>query len=188
MVVRVCLLVCLLVWCLICFASPFIIWGIIISNQFNRRIVKIDEASSDIDIALTKRYDVLTKMIDSVKGYVKHEEETIFKTVALRKGMTMQEKIEANEKIGENLTKINLIAENYPNLKASENFKVLQQSISDVEEHLQAARRLYNANVSAFNQRLVSFPSSIIAKFKKLTKKDFFVADDIKKQDVKINF
>lgn len=166
----------------------FIVWMICISNKLNRSIVKIDEASSGIDIALTKRYDILTKMIETVKGYTKYEQETIFKTVELRKGMTIQEKIDANEKIASNLSKINLLAENYPNLKANENFKVLQQSIADVEEHLQAARRLYNANVSAFNQRIVSFPSSVIANLKGLTKRDFFVTDDIKKQDVNISF
>jgi LemA protein len=172
-----------LVWMIIC-----LIWGILVSNSFNRAIVKIDEASSGIDVALTKRYDVLTKMIATVKGYAKHEKETIFETISLRKGMTIQEKNDINQKMGENLAKINLLVENYPDLKASENFKVLQQSIADIEEHLQASRRLYNANVSAFNQKVVSFPSSLIANLKGLTKKDFFEADDTRKQDVNVSF
>lgn len=158
-----------------------------ISNSLNRAIVKIDEASSGIDVALTKRYDVLTKMIDVVKGYTKHEQETLFKVVEIRKNMTIEEKNKVNSQMEENLSKINVLAENYPELKASENYKTLQQSIMDVEEHLQAARRLYNANVSSYNQRIVTFPSSMIANSKGLTKKEFFHTSDEKREDVKID-
>lgn len=158
-----------------------------ISNKLNRAIIKIDEASSGIDVALTKRYDVLTKMIDVVKGYAKHEKETLFEVIKLRKDMTMQEKNEVNQSMDENLKKISVVAESYPELKSNENFKTLQQSIVDVEEHLQAARRLYNSNVSLYNQMLVSFPTSVVASNKGMTKKDFFEAESIKKEDVKID-
>ena len=94
---------------------------------------------------------------------------------------------EANKAMDENFKKINVVAESYPELKSSENYKTLQQSIADVEEHLQAARRLYNSNVSSFNQLLVTFPTSSIAKSKGMTKKDFFEADEVKKEDVKID-
>ncbi|MCI8446429.1 MAG: LemA family protein [Bacilli bacterium] len=163
------------------------IWYISTSNKLNRAIVKIDESLSGIDVALTKRYDVLTKMIDVVKSYAKHEKETLFEVIKLRENMSMKEKNEANHAMDENFKKINIIAENYPELKSSENYKTLQQSIVDVEEHLQAARRLYNSNVSLFNQLLVSFPTSSIAKNKGMVKKEFFEADEIKKEDVKID-
>ncbi len=165
-----------------------LIWFIAVSNKLNKAIVKIEEADSDIDVALTKRYDVLTKMLDTVKGYAKHEKEVIIETINLRKGMSISEKNEANNKMDEAFGKLNVVAENYPDLKASENFKTLQLSISDVEEHLQASRRLYNANVSRFNQMIVTFPTSIVAGMKSLKKKDFFEAEEIKKQDVKIEF
>lgn len=164
-----------------------IIYVISISNGLNRSLMKIEEASSGIDVALTKRYDVLTKMIDVVKGYAKYEQETLFKTVELRKGMTIEEKKQANNDMEENMSKINVLAENYPELKASENYKTLQQSIADVEEHLQAARRLYNANVSSYNQKIVTFPSSMIANSKGLTRKEFFSAEETKKEDVKMD-
>ena len=163
------------------------IWYIAISNKLNRAIVKIDEASSGIDVALTKRYDVLTKMIDVVKAYAKHEKETLFEVIKLRSNMSIKEKNEANQAMDESLKKINIIAENYPELKSSENYKTLQQSIADVEEHLQASRRLYNSNVSLYNQMIVSFPTSIIAKNKGMSKKEFFEAKNEKKEDVKIN-
>ena len=165
-----------------------VIWFISTSNSLNRAVIKIDEADSGIDVALTKRYDVLTKMLDTVKGYAKHEKEVIVETINLRKGMTMTEKNEVNNKMNEAFSKLNVVVENYPDLKASDNFAVLQQSISDVEEHLQAARRLYNANVSSFNQMIVTFPTSVVAVMKKLVKKDFFEAEETKKQDVKIEF
>lgn len=101
--------------------------------------------------------------------------------------MSIQEINDANKAMDENFKKINIVAENYPELKSSENYKTLQQSIADVEEHLQASRRLYNSNVSLFNQMLVTFPTSSIAKSKGLTKKDFFEADETKKEDVKID-
>ena len=163
------------------------IWYISTSNKLNRAVVKIDESLSGIDVALTKRYDVLTKMIDVVKSYAKHEKETLFEVINLRKDMSIQERNDANHAMDENFKKINIVAENYPELKSSENYKTLQQSIADVEEHLQAARRLYNSNVSLFNQLLVSFPTSSIAKSKGMTKKDFFEADEVKKEDVKID-
>ena len=161
------------------------VW-ISISNKINKAIVKIDEDSSGIDVALTKRYDVLTKMIDVVKSYAKHEKDTLFEVIKLRKNMSIEEKNAENKKMDENFSKINIVAENYPELKSSENYKTLQQSIVEVEEHLQAARRLYNSNVSIYNQMIVSFPISIIAKSKGMVKKDFFEADETKKEDVKI--
>lgn len=164
-----------------------VVWYISTSNKLNRLVVKIDESLSGIDVALTKRYDVLTKMIDVVKSYAKHEKETLFEVIKIRKDMTLKEKSDANQLMDENLKKINIVAESYPELKSSENYKTLQLSIVDVEEHLQAARRLYNSNVSLYNQKLVSFPSSFVAKNKKMDKKDFFEIDEIKREDVKID-
>ena len=99
----------------------------------------------------------------------------------------MQEKNDANNAMNENLNNLLALAENYPDLQASENFKELQLAIADTEEHLQAARRLYNSNVSSYNQKIVTFPLSLVANYKKLTKKEFFNADDKKREDVKID-
>ena len=158
-----------------------------ISNRLNKARVKIDEAGSDIDVSLTKRYDVLTKMVDVVKSYAKYEKETLFQTIQLRKGMSMQEKNEANRIMGENFERIHALAENYPELKASANYNTLQKAIADVEEHLQASRRLYNANVSRYNQLLVTFPTSVIAGMKGMTREEFFSAEETKRQDVKMD-
>jgi LemA protein len=82
---------------------------------------------------------------------------------------------------------INVVAEAYPELKSSENYNTLQKTIIEVEEHIQASRRMYNANISTYNQLIVTFPISIAAAMKGLSKKEFFEADEVKKEDVKID-
>ncbi len=165
-----------------------LIWWIATSNKFKQLLVKIDEASSGIDVALTKRYDTLAKLIDITKAYAKHEVETLEKIVNLRKGMTVSEKNDINAKLDNMQDKISVIAENYPELKSSENFKQLQVSVVDVEDHLQASRRLYNSNVSLLNQLIVTFPKSLVSKSMNLTKQDFFAAEEVKTVDVAMEF
>lgn len=163
-------------------------WFISTRNNFARMIVKIKEAESGIDVALTKRYDVLTKMLEITKGYAAHEKAVISETIKLRSGATLQEKADFNSQMNEALQQINVVAEAYPELLSNQNFKELQVSVSDVEEHLQAARRAYNGNVSAFNQKRVSFPSSIVADSMSLCEEEFFQAEDYKREDVKMQF
>lgn len=161
-----------------------LIWWIATSNRFKQLLIKVEEASSGIDVALTKRYDTLTKLLDITKAYAKHEVETIEKVINLRKGMTVSEKNDANQQLDNMRDSISVLAENYPELRSSDNFKQLQVSAADVEEHLQASRRLYNANVSLLNQLIVAFPSSMVANSMQLSKHDFFVAEETKKADV----
>lgn len=159
-----------------------------LGNKLSRAQVKIEEAESGIDVALTKRYDVLTKQLEIVKAYAKHESETIRQVIELRRGMPIAEKSAAAAAMSEMQGKINVVAEAYPQLRSSENFRSLQNAVTDTEEHLQAARRAYNANVSAFNQLLVTFPSSVIASSRHLEKHDFFEAEETKRADVKMEF
>lgn len=170
------------------FVVLIIIWYIGVSNSIKVAALKVDESESGIDVALTKRYDVLTKMLDAVKGYQKHEQSVLSELVKLRTGMSMTEKKAANAAMDKVSRDINVLAEGYPQLKANTNFVELQKAIVDVEEHLQAARRLYNSNVNAYNTKLVVFPSSIIAKNMGVVKRELFEAEEIKRQDVKIQF
>lgn len=165
-----------------------IIWYISVSNSIKVAALKVDESESGIDVALTKRYDVLTKMLDTVKGYQKYEQSVLSELVELRTGMSMAEKKAANDTMDKVSRDISVLAEGYPELKANTNFIELQRAIVDVEEHLQAARRLYNSNVNAYNAKLVVFPSSIVAKNMGAVKRELFEADEIKKQDVKMQF
>lgn len=163
-------------------------WIIMTRNTFARLLVKIKEAESGIDVALTKRYDVLTKLLDITKGYAAHEKEILIKTAEFRSGSSLKEKEEFNSQLTEAFHQISVVAENYPQLTADRSFKELQMSVSDVEEHLQAARRAYNGNVSVYNQKLISFPSNVIADSMGLEPADFFQAEESKRQDVNMSF
>lgn len=173
-----------------------IIIGYVIStsNWFNRAQVKVKESASGIDVALEKRYDLLTKSLATVKGYTKHESETLTNVIKMRNArgvsnMSMEEKSQFNNAINAAQREINVVMEQYPNLKADSTFTTLQRQIADCEEQLQAARRVYNNNVSMFNQKRVAFPASVIAKRKGLTEDlEFFKAEEYKRQDVKIEF
>lgn len=166
-------------------------WWISTSNNIKRMQIKIDESLSGIDVALTKRFDLLTKAVATAKGYAKHEQETLEKIIAMRnpnKGATLAEKQQFANETTQAMKSLNIIAEQYPTLKADTQFTMIQKHIAEVEEQLQAARRLYNANVSKYNQYIVVFPSSIIANSMKCTKHDFFEAEEAKREDVKIEF
>ena len=165
-----------------------IVWYISTMNTFKVMRVKVDEAESGSDVALAKRSDGLTKMLDTCKGYMKHEAEVFADVIKLRKGMTLSEKVKLSEDMDALQKQINITAEAYPDLKSGETFIMLQKSIADVEEHLQAARRAYNGNVSKYNQRLVVFPASIVANACGMTKCEFFEASEKQREDVKIEF
>ena len=163
-------------------------WFVGTMNCLRAAALKVDEADSGIDVALTKRYDVLTKQLAVVKEYVSYESKTLFETIKIRQGMNMAEKQDAATKMNTVAGQLQVTAEAYPELKSSANFAMLQNSITDVEEHLQAARRLYNANVTSYNTKIVMFPASIVAGMLGLTKRDLFEAEDYKKNDVEMKF
>lgn len=165
-----------------------ILWYIATCNSIKGLKIKVKESLSGIDVALTKRYDTLTKMVDVVKGYQKHEKEMLFEIINLRSGMSMRERNAANTQMDKLAGQINVVAEAYPELKSSENFIMLQKAIIDVEEHLQASRRVYNSNVTAYNSKIVMFPSSIVAGAMGATELEFFEAEAIKRNDVKMDF
>jgi LemA protein len=170
----------------------FALWYIGTMNSLRQLEVKVNEAESGIDVALTKRFDVLTKMVKTVKGYAKHEAETLENVTKWRQGLPKQLNIEEKQEFMAKMDAvqagINVAVEAYPDLKAEKSFTNLQHSISDVEEHLQAARRLYNANVSTINSKIVTFPTSVVAGMIHMNKKEFFEADAAKREDVSIEF
>lgn len=125
-------------------------------------------------------------MIDTCKSYCKYEKDTFANIIAIRKGMSMSEFAKADKSMDDALGKINVLVENYPDLKASENFKALQSSIADAEEHLSAARRLYNSNITEYNKLIVAWPTSIIANKYGYSQKEYYKINEEKRQDVKI--
>lgn len=165
-----------------------LIWWIATSNGLKKKQLKCEESLSGIEVALTKRYDTLVKMKDVAKGYAAHEKNVMTDTIKLRKGMSAKEMNEASSAMDTMEKSIYAVAENYPELRSIDVFKQLQDAIRDAEEHLQAARRLYNSNATSFNTDLVVFPKSIIAKSLGLNKADLFVAEERKKSDVDMSF
>lgn len=165
-------------------------WWISTRNKFVRMEQDVENSESRIDVYLTKRFDLLTKMLDTTKGYMKHEKETLVDVIQMRNpgvNASLKEKAEFNDQMSSVASQLSLVVERYPELKADKMFNNLQQSISEVEENLQAARSNFNANVGSYNKAILQFPASLVAG-SKFTKKDYFEAEAAKKQDVKMDF
>ena len=124
-----------------------VFWCIRTVNDFKKKEIRVQEGISGIEVALTKRYDMLTKMLDTAKGYMGHESELFTKVIELRHGMSIAEMNDAQRQMDTLSVRFFAVAENYPELRSSSVLAELQRSIRDAEEHLQAARRLYNSNV-----------------------------------------
>lgn len=169
-----------------------VFWYIGTMNRLRQLELKVHEAESGIDVALTKRFDMLTKMLETTKGYAKHEAETLEKVVKWRSGIpetaTLQEKEEFFSQLNQVASGIDVVVEQYPDLKANTVFMELQGAVTNTEEHLQAARRLYNANVTSINHIIVTFPQSIVANAIHMDKKPYFEAEEKKRQDVEFKF
>ncbi len=169
-----------------------LVWYIGVMNQLRQLELKVQEAESGIDVALTKRFDMLSKMLQTTKGYAKHEAETLEKVVKWRSGVpkdaTLKDKEEFFNQMNQVASGINVVVEKYPDLKANTVFLELQSAVANTEEHLQAARRLYNANVTRINTIIVTFPQSIVANAIKMVKKPYFEAEESKREDVKFDF
>lgn len=190
------------IWLVIVLAIVLIIviaivgWWISTSNWFRRQQVVINNAASGIDVALTKRFDLLTKQRDIVAGYAKHESETLMNVIAARTGNYKKDdgnvdtaKLnEFNKQLDEAAKQLNVVVERYPDLKANQNFLALQATTADVEDHLQASRRAYNSTVNEFNQARVTWPKSIVANHLHLSPAEFFQAEESKRADVDMKF
>lgn len=177
---------------LIIVAIVFIVF-IAVYNKLVSLKVRSEEAWSDIDVQLKRRYDLIPNLVETVKGYEKHEKQ-VFENVtkarseALSAG-NMKEKGKAENQISEALKSIFAIAENYPELKANENFAKLQDELTDTEDKIQAARRFYNGNVRELNIAIQSFPSNIIAGMFGFKAKELFeVENAAEKEPVKVDF
>lgn len=161
-------------------------WLIKTVNGFQKKEIRVQESLSGIEVALTKRYDLLTKMLSTAKGYMEHERELFTRTIELRRGMSVGELAEADQKMDMLSGRFFAVAEGYPELRSSEVFIELQKGIRDAEEHLQAARRLYNASVADYNTAISVFPAKLLAGARR--PREFFAAETEKQEDVKITF
>lgn len=169
-----------------------ILWIIAVYNGLIRLKNRVDEAWSDIDVQLKRRYDLIPNLVNTVKGYATHERElfekvTEARTRAMNAG-TPADKAEAENMLSGTLKSLFAVSENYPDLKANQNFLELQRELTDTEDKIQAARRFYNGNVRDFNTKIEIFPNNIFAGILNFTKRDFFEAGEGEKEPVKVEF
>lgn len=181
---------------LILILALVVIWAIALYNKFIRLRTRSDEAWSDIDVQLKRRYDLIPNLIETVKGYASHESGTLQKvTEARTKAMgaqTVEEHAQAENMLSGALKSLFAVSEGYPDLKANENFLELQRELTDTENKIQAARRFYNTNVRDLNIAVESFPSNVVANVFKFNKREFFEIDESEaaaaKDPVKVDF
>jgi LemA protein len=168
-------------------------WFIGTFNGFIRLINRAKEAWADIDVQLKRRYDLIPNLVETVKGYAAHERELFEKVTAARatamSAQGMKEKTKAENALAGTLKTLFAVSENYPQLKANENFLELQCELSDTENKIQAARRFYNTNARDLNIKIQSFPANIVANFFKFTGMEFFeLEEEGAKEPVKVSF
>jgi LemA protein len=167
---------------IIAIIAVIVIWAVLSYNGFVSLNTRAQEAWSDIEVQLKRRFDLIPNLINTVKGYATHE-STTFDKVTQARAQAMQAQTPAEHGKAENvltdaLKSVFAVAEAYPDLKANQNFLELQRELSDTENKIQASRRFYNGNVRDLNVKVDSFPSNVIANMFKFGKKEFFDLPD----------
>ena len=169
-----------------------IIYAFITYNNFIKLKNMVKEAFATMDVYLKKRWDLIPNIVETVKGYAKHEENTLKEVVELRNSsydsMSDDEKVKANQKISKDINKIMLLAESYPDLKASTNFQDLSRELSKVEEDIANSRKYYNGAIEMFNNKVEMFPSNIFAKLFGYKPKEMFETDEQERENIKVSF
>lgn len=167
-------------------------YGVKLNNKIVEKDNQVDQAKGSIETMLKKRHDLIPKIVESVKQYMGYEESTLKEVVELREDAGKQEgvdkeRMKKEDRISKDLQQIQVKAEDYPDLKASENFQQLQKSLNEVEEQLSASRRFYNSAVKEYHDSIQMFPHSIIAGMRNFEEREYFEADEGEKEDVNVN-
>lgn len=174
-------------------AGAIAMFVLAVYNSLRTQNVLVDEGWSGIDVQLKKRFDLIPNLVETVKGYAKHESGIFEKVAALRSGMmnakTPEEVGKFEGELRGTLKTLFAVAENYPELKANENFMSMQKSLETVEGDLESARRYYNGTVRDLNAKIVIFPNNIVANTFGIKKREFFeIANAAERENVKVSF
>jgi LemA protein len=179
------------IWILLIIVLLVAVWLWATYNGLIKSRNRADEALSDITVQEKRRLDLIPNLVESVKGYAKHE-KTVLENVTKARAAVMNapegdlsKRAEADNMLSSTLKSLFAVAENYPDLKANQNFLQLQDELVDAEDKIQAARRFYNGNVRDFNTKLQVFPTNMIGKQLGFSPKDFFDVADSEKEAVK---
>ncbi len=180
-------LIILIVVVLVC-----VLYFILTNNKLIKLSNQVKEAFSTMDVYLKKRWDLIPNIVETVKGYAKHENSTLKEVVEARNkavsATSVNEKVEANKELTGALNKLFALAESYPDLKANENFLSLQSDLKDTEDKITYARQFYNDSAMLFNNLAGMFPSNIVASIFNFKKFDYFKIDEEEKAVPKVEF
>lgn len=179
-------------WILIAVIVVIVLWIVSTYNSLVGLRNTCKEAFSTMDVYLKKRWDLIPNLVETVKGYAKHEKDTLQEVISLRntpyESMSDDEKVKTNQKLSQSVTKIMALAESYPELKANENFKELSKDLSKIEEDIANSRKYYNGTVRTYNDKIEMVPSNIVAGIFGFKTRTMFEVDAAERENVKIKF
>jgi LemA protein len=181
----------IILWTIVGIVTLIVLYVVITFNSLISLRNRVDNAWSQIDVQLKRRYDLIPNLVTAVKGYMKHERGTLTEITKMRSKLVsgnMQEKAKANDSITNALKTIFAVSEDYPKLQASENFKMLQEELSGTESKIAFSRQFYNDNVLSLNNKIQQFPSNIIANWLNFKEKEFFKSQETERKPVKVEF
>ena len=180
-------------WIVLAIVAILVIAVIAMYNSLVQSKIKVDNAWSQIDVQLQRRFDLIPNFVETVKGYMSHEKETFEKITNLRSSwantQNIHEKANLDNQLSDTLKTIMAVAENYPDLKANQNFSELSEELRNTENKISFSRQFYNDTVTMYNTKLEVFPSNIIANIFNFKSRDLFVAEsDEARKNVKVDF
>ena len=147
---------------------------------------KVKQSRSSIDVYLNQRFDLIPNLVECVKGYANYEKELFEKVAEFRTKYNESKDLVVGAALNNKVNQMLMLSEKYPDIKASENFLDLQRSISKMENTLQAARRLYNSDVTIYNVKITTFPGVLFAKYFGFKPEDVFVIEEYKKENIEV--
>ena len=182
-----------MIWIFLAIVIIAVLWYVSTYNNFVQLKNKVEEAFSTMDVYLKKRYDLIPNLVETVKGYAKHESETLTNVIGARnKAMnatSVDEKMEAEKQLSASMMNLFAVSEQYPDLKANQNFLSLQNDLKDMEGEITNARKYYNAVVRNFNTKCETIPSNIVANIAHFEKQPLFEVDSAEeRKNVKVSF
>jgi len=181
-----------LTWIILGVVALIVFWLILTYNSLIKGRNRVDEAWSDIEVQLKRRYDLIPNLVNTVKGYAKHEEGVFTKVTEARAAAmgakNMDEHAKAENMLSDTLKSLFAVAESYPQLQATGNFLHLQHELTDAEDKISSSRRFYNSNTRDYNIKLQVFPTNLITNLFGFHKQDFFNAPDVELEKPEVQF
>ena len=169
-----------------------ILWAISVYNQLIALRNRVKDQWAQIDVQLKRRFDLIPNLVETVKGYTKHESETLEAVIKARNTYVSatlpEDQMKADGELTQAISKLFALTESYPELKANTNFQALQQELTETESKIAAARQFYNDTVMVYNNKVSMVPSNIIASLFKFNKEAFFEANETERQNVQVKF